>query len=107
MPTTVAAAIAAVVVGTIVSEAPVLSPLSVTAATESELRKVIFLWDLTLCSLLKQCSACYLLGLFFDHEYGGNNCPLKYQPIFNGLHGIMSQKTTLHNHQCGGTSDHR
>jgi hypothetical protein len=40
----------------------------------------------------------FLLGLFFDNE-DTSDVPMKYQLIFNRLHGFISQKTeffTLH-----------
>jgi hypothetical protein len=36
----------------------------------------------------------FLLSLFFDSEDGGDMFP-KRQLIFNGLHGVMSQKTEI------------
>jgi hypothetical protein len=60
-------------------------------------------WDITLCSLLKVKSSAllaayflvgFLLGLVFDPEDGGD-VPPKRRLIFNGLHGIISQKTVL------------
>jgi hypothetical protein len=59
------------------SEAPIRSPISVTAATDRVMENAIF-WDITLSILLKQTSAFYLLhagfllGLFFDPEDEGN-----------------------------------
>jgi hypothetical protein len=35
----------------------------------------------------------YLLGLFVDPEDVGDKSPPRYQLTFNGLHGVISQKT--------------
>jgi hypothetical protein len=39
--------------------------------------------------------ACFLLGLFFDPEDGGQHVSRKYPLTFSGLHGVISQKTWL------------
>jgi hypothetical protein len=41
-----------------------------------------------------QLHACFLLGLFFDAEDGGD-VPPKRRLTINGLHGVMSQKIEL------------
>jgi hypothetical protein len=38
--------------------------------------------------------AAFLLGLFFDPEYGGD-VSLKLRLTFNGLHGLISQKIEI------------
>jgi hypothetical protein len=37
----------------------------------------------------------FLLALFFDPEDGGDMFPRKHWLTFNGLHGVISQKTVL------------
>jgi hypothetical protein len=36
----------------------------------------------------------FLLGLYFDPEYGGDGPP-KHRLTYNGLHGVIAQKTQL------------